>query len=90
MKPLEFNQERCLKHLEDFGYTHLAKETPRSLLEPFMEEHGLALEEGSQFTVTLVPSGKQESGTDWEQIRQERHAKRVKAAERAKKKELTQ
>lgn len=81
-EPLEFDAVSLTTALERSGYCHCSPETPKRLLDQFMEQHGLSVVPGEwQFTITLVPAtGVRGSGTDWEALRKANADKRLKAA----------
>ncbi len=83
MSRLEFNPVEALESIERSGYYHVSKDFNRFTLEVFAKMHGLAIQEGAEFTVTLAPAGTQNGGRsseEWERIRKDAADKRLKAA----------
>jgi hypothetical protein len=90
VKPLEFSPQRALEALSRSGYYHCANSTPRSLLDPFLEEYGLVASGPSQYTITLTRSEKvRMTRAEVEELSRRQAEKRQKAAQRKKQKQTT-
>lgn len=73
---------------ERFGYTHLRKDQHTlEQAQKLAAESGGRIEATTSFHYTLVPTlAPAVSGTDWDELRRQQHAKRVKNAEKRKQK----
>lgn len=71
-----------------FGYTHLRKDQhTMEQAQKLAAEAGGRIEATTNFHYTAVPSeAPTVSGTDWDELRRQQHAKRVKNAEKRKQK----
>lgn len=83
MSRLEFDPVEAMKAIRRSGYYHVSKDFNRPKLEIFANLNRLEIQEGAEFSVTLVPGGTKNGGRsseEWERVRLDAENKRIKAA----------